>query len=276
MPYLGSNSLRHVVPPRPAPSLTPVVCPDPVEWARSALHFQPDAVQQRILRAAGHRLMLCCTRQFGKSTITSVKALHFALRHPGSLVLVVARCQRQSAEWLLKVRVWLARLGIKAPGDGINRHSAVLPNGSRLVALPGNDDNIRTFSAVSLLVIDEAARVPDDLYAALLPMLAVSRGALWLLSTPRNQWGFFFENWRRDMPAFEKFFVPATECPRIPADFLAEARIELGEVNFRRDYLCEFAASEDQLIPRELWQQCVDPRFEAWFGGQPIFPGSTL
>ncbi len=254
---------------------TPEVCPDPVEWAHTALGFQPDPVQARILRSTAHRLMLCCTRQFGKSTITVVKALHYALAHPGSLILVAGKCERQSAEWLLKLRAMLARLAIDAPGDGVNRHSAVLPNGSRLVALPGKESNVRSFSGVSLLIIDEAAFVPDELYFALLPMLAVSRGALWLLSTPNAQYGFFYENWHLAASPFEKFLVPATECSRIPAEFLAEARMQLGETAFRREYLCEFAASGEQIFTRQMFERCVDPRFDAWYGSQPIWPDST-
>ena len=41
-----------------------------------------------------------------------------------------------------------------------------LPNGSRIVGLPGKEANIRGYSA-NLLIIDEASRVPDDLYKAL-------------------------------------------------------------------------------------------------------------
>jgi len=73
------------------------------------------------------------------------------------------------------------------------------------VGLPGSEATIRGFSAVALLRVDQAARVSDDLYVAIRPMLAVSGGKLWLMSTPsgitatpcktvagkrRNQFGF--------------------------------------------------------------------------------------
>jgi hypothetical protein len=70
-----------------------------------------------------------------------------------------------------------------------------LTNGSRIVSLPAGEETIRGFSAVSLLVIDEAARVSDDLYFAVRPMLATSGGSLVALSTPLGQRGFFFEAW---------------------------------------------------------------------------------
>jgi len=52
------------------------------------------------------------------------------------------------------------------------------------VSLPGDEGTVRGFSGVSLLVIDEAARVADPLYFAVRPMLAVSQGRLVALDTP--------------------------------------------------------------------------------------------
>lgn len=39
-----------------------------------------------------------------------------------------------------------------------------LQNGSRIISLPGKEQTVRGFSGVRLLAIDEAARVPDELY----------------------------------------------------------------------------------------------------------------
>lgn len=174
------------------------VASDPVLWAQARLGFDPDPVQAEILRSAAKRLILCCTRQFGKSTITAIKALHHAFTHPGALVIAAAPTARQSGEWLEKARGFLSRLGVRSRSDGHNRLSLVLNNGSRLVSLPGVPGNIRGFSKASLVLIDEAAFVPDELYEALNPMLAVSRGGLWLMSTPGAQSGFFYEEWSRE------------------------------------------------------------------------------
>jgi hypothetical protein len=171
---------------------------DPVLWAEKLLGFTPDAVQAEILRSDAARLMLCCTRQFGKSTITAIKALHHAWTHPEALVLVAAPTARQSGEWLQKIRGFLSQLGVRGRSDGINRLSCKLPNGSRLIGLPDVPDNVRGFSKASLVLIDEAAFVADELYQALNPMLAVSRGSLWLMSTPGAQTGFFYEEWSRE------------------------------------------------------------------------------
>ena len=55
-------------------------------------------------------------------------------------------------------------------------------------------DNAR-LAAAALVIIDEAARVEDDLLAAVRPMLATSGGRLIALTTPAGKRGWFFEAW---------------------------------------------------------------------------------
>jgi hypothetical protein len=93
---------------------------------------------------------------------------------------------------------------------------------------------------VSLLLVDEASRVPDELYLAVRPMLAVSGGTLWLMSTPKGQRGFFYETWTRGGLEWERVRVTAKECARIPAAFLAEELRTMGERWYRQEYGCEF------------------------------------
>jgi hypothetical protein len=211
-----------------------------VEWAKRALGFEADAVQAKILRSESRRGILNCSRQWGKSTVTAAKAMHRAWTRPESLVVVVSPTARQSGEFLRKAETFARELGIRPKGDGHNEMSLALPNGSRLVGLPGNEATVRGFSAVSLLLIDEASRVRDDLYYALRPMLAVSGGGLWLMSTPWGKRGFFWEEWTNGGPGWERVEAKATECARIQGWFLEEERRAVGERVFRREYLCEF------------------------------------
>src|SRR5208282_1075770 len=98
-----------------------------------------------------------------------------------------------------------------------------LANGSRIVSLPGDEKNIRGFSGVALLVIDEAARVLDSLYCSVRPMLAVSRGRMVALSTPYGKRGWFHDEWH-GAGEWQRVRITAPECPRITAEFLAEEK----------------------------------------------------
>ncbi len=59
-------------------------------------------------------------------------------------------------------------------------------------------------------------------------MLAVSGGRLICMSTPWGKRGWWHESWVSD-EAWERYEVPATQCPRIPQEFLEEERRVLGQ-----------------------------------------------
>lgn len=218
-----------------------------VAWAREVLGFEPDAKQREVLAATAKRGMLNCTRQWGKSTTCAIKAVHYALFHPESTVIVASPSLRQSGEFLRKAKKAVRTIGFRVRGDGENQCSLLLPNGARIVGLPESEDTIRGFSSVGLILIDEAARVSDEMYQALRPMLAVGGGSLWLMSTPNGKSGFFYREWSgsRDWTRVQ---AAAGECSRIPADFLQEERETLGEDVFRQEYCCDFVSGEGTLF----------------------------
>ena len=233
----------------------------PLEFARTRLGFEPDETQARVLEANSHRGILCCSRQWGKSTVTAVLAVHRAFTHPKSLVLVSTPGLRQSGEFVAKVAEFMTALGLKPRGDGRNARSLLFPNGSRVVGLPGTEATVRGFSKVSLLLIDEATRVPDRLYKALRPMLAHGNGDLWLMSTPFGQRGFFYDKWVNGGERWERFEARATDCDRISAEFLEEEREELGDLWFRQEYLCEFHSTTNAIFTRALIEWAITEEF---------------
>ena len=167
---------------------------DRVAFAREA-GLEPDPWQRDLLRSSSDRVLLNCCRQSGKSTMTAIVALHRALYYPGSLILCLAPALRQSQELFGKVLAFNRDLGRPVSPHGERKLSLELKNGSRIVTLPGSEKTIRGFSGTSLLILDEAARVEDELYFAVRPMLAVSGGALMMLSTPYGKRGIFFDEW---------------------------------------------------------------------------------
>lgn len=232
--------------------------------ARLGIEF--DAVQARVFESRARRGILNCTRQWGKSTVTAAKAVREAWSNPGSLTLVVSPTARQSGEFVRKAAGFVQRLGIKPKGDGDNEISLLFPNHARIVGLPGTEATVRGFSAVSLLLMDEASRVGDDLYLAVRPMLAVSDGALWLMSTPHGQCGFFYEVWTNGGPDWERIRVPASECVRIAPRVLVEHRAAMGERWFRQEYCCEFTGAEDGVFDPDEVKRSVN------YGLDLLFP----
>ncbi len=223
--------------------------------------WTPDVWQRELLRSRSPRVLLNCCRQAGKSTTVAALALHTALFHRGSLVLLLSKAQRQSAELFRKVVEFYQAL--KARGLqplGLKAQSALqveFTNGSRIISLPGQEANIRSYSGVRLLVIDEAARVADDLYRAVRPMLAVSGGRLVCLSTPFGRRGFFHRAWQDAATPWLRIEVHAGQVPRIRADFLEEEERTLGASWYRQEYDCSFEALEGLVYPG--FASCVVP-----------------
>jgi hypothetical protein len=214
----------------------------------SLLGFEPDPWQILVLEGNHRRLALNCCRQAGKSTVVAVLALVQAMYNPDSLVLLLSRSLRQSAELLGKVAEFHRRL--RSPLlDRCSKYELRLSHGSRVVSLPCVGDTIRGFSRADLIVIDEAARVPDNLYRTVRPMLAVSDGRLVCLSTPDGKRGFFYETWAHGGPEWARIQVPAGEVSRIRPEFLAEERRTLGEAYYRQEYECSFEACEGLVYP---------------------------
>jgi Terminase large subunit, T4likevirus-type, N-terminal len=219
----------------------------PVAFAQDKLGITPDQWQERVLTSSVRQVALCCSRQAGKSTVSSILALHTALYQPGSLVVLISPSLRQSGELFRKVTGYLKLIpGVKLDQDSAT--SVTIKDGGRIVSLPGNENTIRGFSSVTLAVFDEAGFADDGTYRALRPMLAVSQGRLVLLSTPNGKRGFFWDAWNDGGTDWQRVSVPATECPRIKPEFLESEKKALGMHWFRQEYLCEFVESTEGLL----------------------------
>jgi Terminase large subunit, T4likevirus-type, N-terminal len=227
-----------------------------------ALGIVPDRWQVDLLRSTSGRILLNCSRQSGKSTMSALIALHRAIYFPGSLILVLAPAERQAKETFAKVSESYRNLGHgTVVPDSSRKLGMILANGSRLEALPGTEKTIRGFSGVDLLILDEASRVADDLYHAVRPMMAVSGGALMMLSTPAGKRGAFYEAWISS-EEWDRYEVPAREIPRITEEFLEEERRALPSWVYRQEYECSFEETSDQIFTTELVERAFRPEFE--------------
>jgi hypothetical protein len=235
----------------------------PVALARVAGIEDLDSWQERVLRSDSARILLNVTRQGGKSSVAGLLATYKALSTPGSLSLILAPSERQAKETFAKAAHFYVWAGQTVPADSDRKLGMELSNGSRIEALPGTEKTVRGFSGVDLLILDEAARVDDGLYYAIRPMLAVSGGRLVMMSTPYGKRGVFYEEWTGN-GEWERYEVPATECPRIPAPFLEEERRSMPEWWFAQEYLCEFRETEDQLFTTEMIERVRADDLEEW------------
>ena len=224
---------------------------DPVYFAREALHFSPFPAQELILRSQSDRLLLNCTRQFGKTTCVSILALHYALFHPDALILIIAKAERQAQELLRKVR----DQGLLVPDVKYINESRThleLQNNSRVISLPSSSSGIRGFSAPDLICADEAARIDNEMFIAIKPMLALG-GSFYMLSTPAGKRGYFYTCWKEDA-SWEKHKVTIYDHPLVKPEFIEREKREMKRF-FQSEYMCEFIDLEDATFNADAVQR---------------------
>jgi hypothetical protein len=227
--------------------------------------MNPDPWQAALLASTEPRVLMLCSRQVGKSSAVSILALKTALTQPGSTTTLVAPVEEQATELLRKVVTAYTAIGrpVKVLRESATRLE--LANGSRVLALPGKERRMRSYTS-ALLVIDEAARVPDDVVNAASPTMAVSKGRFVALSTAFAKSGWFFKEWTEG-ENYLRLSVTARDCPRIPSEFLAAERRKLGERWFAMEYLNVFGDDVAAVFAGDDIRAAVSGEVRPLFGG---------
>ena len=268
-----------------------------------------DPWQKRVMEHEGN-CVLRTGRQVGKSQTVAKKASKVSIEYPGTETLIIAASQRQSSHIFEKIMSYYnrideillekARIAHKAEWnrqksrrDKISQFNmkyglfeekptktkAALKNGSRVHCLPAGKTGVylRCFT-IDFLIGDEAAYIPEPVYVAVKPMLAVSkklRGLGWeiYLSTPFGKGGYFYDCCHD--PDFMQIHVSSEDCKRIPRDFLKKERTKLSRIEYAQEYLGEFIDEFNQLFPTALinsrmtfieWNNEIDPNKQYYLG----------
>ncbi|MCK5614043.1 terminase family protein [Candidatus Pacearchaeota archaeon] len=261
---------------------------------------KPYTWQEMALNPLWKRIMLNCARQSGKSTIVAGVACHTAKYTARSLSIIVSPSEKQSQETMKKVEDYIA--GDPELNKTLVKDSAFekeFANGSRIIALPGTERSVRGYSGPAAIIIDEAARVPDETYKAIRPMLTGNPLAkLILLSTPWNKQGFFFDEWTKN-PIWKKILVKpkwdldedtmqlvealnetefkalwaekgvdAFYSPRHEVEWLYEELLSAGPIWFKREYGCQFIQGMESMFDLELVESAYTDKTETHYSDE--------
>jgi hypothetical protein len=130
-----------------------------------------------------------------------------------------------------------------------------------VLALPGSDDSIRGLTVDGWIVADEAARLSEDLIAALRPMRARRPQArLAMLSTAWSRTDPFWTVWAGDDPSWIRLKATADVPGLFPTEFLEQERRALGEDNFKREYLGIPIGAGASLFGWDLYERATQIR----------------
>lgn len=220
---------------------------EPLAFARSVLGWRPDPKQAEALQHRGPRVALNWARQCGKSTLCAALALFIVATRPRSLVLILGGVGNHLAEFFTKVDDFI----YNAPTDWVGgpvkgmpgrRFARRFPNGSRILGVTTNR-SVRGHTA-SLIIMDEAGYIDNQVWDGVLPTLATTQGAVWVVGTPNGARGWYYDLWKngaaKSPVKWFKSEYKARDNSRISECFLFEMRATKGDTFFRQEFECEF------------------------------------
>ena len=222
------------------------------------MKLQLDEWQEEVMNTEGN-LCLRSGRQVGKSTVIAVKAGEWAVKHPKKNIMVISSVERQAHLLFEKIHAYIYdnyRSNIKMGKDRPTKSRLRMKNGSVIYCLPTglSGHGIRGYT-IDLLIADEAAFIPEEVWTAVTPMLAVTRGTVILLSTPFGREGYFYRCFSDD--SYTQFHVSSEECPRKDQDFLDHEKERMTKLQYAQEYLGEFVDELRQFFPTNLSKQYV-------------------
>lgn len=231
----------------------------------SADPWQRRALIQLVTRQ--ENVLMCCTRGGGKTETFAAAAYLEACT--GGFAMILSRSNRQAMRIISRAWLYSKRMAL-VPLESHNMHELVFSGGGRILALPCSGDTIVGEHGVTLMGLDEAARIKDDFYAVVTPMLIVSekvtgiKARLALLSTPFGRRGFFYKEWVGEGDeGWVRHRYTWRECPRITRSDIERERRRHDELYIRQEYECEFLAQINQLFDVPAWQELVDENEQA-------------
>lgn len=215
---------------------------------RNIIGFHPHTKQRQVLLHGTRFTTLCWGRRSGKTVLAAYTALKYLLSSNHNIWIVAPTYDlaRRSWDYLMK---WIPLIN-KEVGQflKVNKSTFTIETyaGSKL-ELKSTDNPASLLGAgLDLLIIDEAARVPEDIWRTYLyPTLTDRQGKAMVISTP------FGKNWFYDMMVkgtnqewadYSYFHMKTADNEAIPgiAQEAERAKRELPLNDFMQEYEAEF------------------------------------
>tara|TARA_R110001583_G_scaffold9651_1_gene45467 strand:+ start:8378 stop:9865 length:1488 start_codon:yes stop_codon:yes gene_type:complete len=200
-------------------------------------------------------------RQAGVTTIMCAYALWFIIFHEKKMCMVVSIGDRESTSFLRRVIEMYEELPpwLKPGVHEKNKHNLVLETGSRIRSQPAGAGR---GESVSLLIVDEAAFIPDmaDFWAAMYPTLSTGGNAV-LLSTVNGMSNLYYEIYKgaeRGENGFNVIDIYWREHPEYTEKWALEMRPALGDRMWSQEYECDFLGTGDTFINADTLRRLTD------------------
>lgn len=224
-------------------------------WQQEAYNYIADSPNQ------GKTLVIKSKRQVGKNFLGTAVLLNYCSM--GKINAILEPSLNQCRRVFKQITKALSRSGLLASCNA-STLTIEFKNGAEILfKSAAQGENLRGDTITGILIIDEAAFIPDEIIETILPTIDANNANLMIISTPLFTSGYFYEE-----------YITASNNKLVlnwnnydTSEFLSATRLEeyrqkLSPNKFKSEYLGQFI-TENGLLFNNL-QNCIgEPKSES-------------
>ena len=228
--------------------------------------FRMFSYQDIILNDPNKRIIFAASNQIGKSISLCVKALTYALTHPGTTTLMVSKTLPQAKDLLRRIKMFLNNSSVSFESDVGDtdtkteiyfKHFDILHNGaqhklndSRIICVPATEAALGY--AANLILVDELAFYEDGEYffeQIIEPRTYATDGQIIVFSNPNGQQGIFWKLWNNKR--FSKYRFNYLDMPGHTQEGFDAASDDKSRAQVDSTLLAVFTSAEGGFLTLE-------------------------
>ena len=196
-----------------------------------------------IARRSGNIFVVKSKRQVGKSCLAALLLIEYALKEK-CISVVVEPTQAQSRRLFKQISDMMQPTGLLKSANS-QLLTMEFSNGSEILFKSAEQrDALRGFTVSGLLVIDEAAFIPDPIFEILYPTCDANNAPILVISTPLFCSGEFYNLYTRGMNG-DKHTKSYNWSEYDTSKYLSKEKLEhyretISSLKFKSEYLGEF------------------------------------
>jgi len=234
---------------------------NPIIFFKEMLNVELRLYQQEMLKLLqqNRRVVFCCGRGIGKSYVIAMWVLYCAIIRQKQQILVVSAVEDQAITLLEYLRDWMTQnpaLLRSVDEKETVANTIALTNKSKITPLGSLNRSLRGRQNVDLLILDEAAYLPDPdkTWRVILPMLRSGTGQFVVSSTP-NIIGDKFHQTYLNL-SFARFKISTADTPRFTPEELKQIEQDMSPHEFMTEIMAEFMEGSNNFFSPELIMKC--------------------
>jgi hypothetical protein len=258
-----------------------------------------DEWQLKFLNLKKGDKILCTGRQVGKSVICGKDAGDYAIENPETEpIVMIAPTERQSQALFNKTLNYLVENFPESIAGGLNKptkEKITLTTGVEIYCLPVGQSGLGIrFITIGRLYVDEASRVPEDVWEAITPALLTTGGDTILLSTPFGAEGEFYRTFINEDKAYDSFTRFSIDSEKVIRERpiseswteerrekairkLEQAKKRMSERQYAQEYLGKFMEGLHRwFLDKVIESACILKKKETILPNRDYFMGCDI